>query len=94
MRIEYYKINNKKHYLNDEINLYLKDQGFKIIYSERDFDTRTDVYFKNINYQLIMSKTTFGVFTGDGLRNLSTMTKYNKVPSKYKNVVLKAQNIA
>ncbi len=94
MKIAYYKYKKRKHYEADSLRLMIEEQGFKQVCSYSSLDERTDVFFKDHKHKLLEVKTQFGVFTSNGLKNLSTLTSFSKVPKRYEQVVERAVKAA
>ncbi len=85
--MQYYTIRNRRHFVADELASYIEGQGFEKIYSCCNFDKGMEIYYKSPKHKLIVVTTEFGVLTGNGLKNLSTMIAYKKVPQKYKSYI-------
>ncbi len=82
--MQYYMIKGRRHYVADELASYIESQGFEKIYSCCNYDKGMEIYYKSPKHKLVAVTTEFGVLTGNGLKNLSTMIAYTKIPQKYK----------
>ncbi len=85
--MQYYTIRNRRHFVADELTAYIKEQGFEKIYSCCNYDKGMEIYYKSPKHKLVVVTTEFGVLTGSGLKNLSTMKAYKKIPQKYKGYI-------